>query len=206
VKTKQAILQTALSLFNKKGIDAITVRHIAAEMNISHGNLCYHYPNKKTIIHTLYLQLVEEIDSLMRQLQTKELDLAMLLESNSRSFDVFFRYRFLFLDFTHIMRDNPDIRKHYRLLYKRRKEEFKWLIEHLVKAGIFRKAPVSGAYESLVDHVFIFADFWMPSSEVLYEGRPGERIPHYRKILQMLIVPYLTEAGMKSYKQIIKKK
>ena len=204
MKTKKAILQTALSLFNRKGIDAITVRHIAAEMNISHGNLCYHFPNKSTIIQALYLQLVKEFDLLMQQLQTQSLDLTMLLESNSRSFNVFYRYRFLFFDFTHVMRDHPGIRKHYQLLYKQRKEQFKWLIDHLIKAGIFRKALAPGAYKSLVDHVFIFSDFWIPSSEVLYEGRAADRIAHYRRTLQTLIVPYLTEAGLKSYKQIVK--
>ena len=38
--TKEKIIDTALQLFNKQGIDPVTTRHIAKEMNISHGNLC----------------------------------------------------------------------------------------------------------------------------------------------------------------------
>ncbi len=59
--TKEKILEAARELFNKEGIDAITTRHVAARLGISHGNLCYHYPRKEILIEKLYYELVEKL-------------------------------------------------------------------------------------------------------------------------------------------------
>lgn len=202
VKTKDRILDTALETFNREGVDAVTVRDIAARLGISHGNLCYHFPNKKEIIFALYMRLVEEFDLLMNSFQTVPVDLSLMLVSNNHSFDTFYKYRFLFLDFTHIMRENAAIKKHYRQLIKNRKQQFAWIIQHLVKNGDFQKERISGQYEYLVDQVFIFADFWLPSSEILFEGKEADRIMHYRNLLQALIIPVLTTKGLKKFKQL----
>ncbi|MEO6169060.1 MAG: TetR/AcrR family transcriptional regulator [Chitinophagales bacterium] len=202
MKTKERILNTALKLFNREGVDAVTVRHIAAKMNISHGNLCYHYPNKNLVIFDLYLCLVKEFNELMAGLQKTAIDLSLVLASNNHSFDTFYKYRFLFLDFTHIMRENPAIKKHYRQLVKIRKEQFAWLISKLVWSGDFKKEALPGQYDSLLEQVFIIADFWLPSSEILFEGKETDRIPHYRNLMQALIVPILTPKGMKKFIQL----
>ncbi len=41
--TKQAILTTAIDLFNDKGTAAVSTNHIAEAMGISPGNLYYHF-------------------------------------------------------------------------------------------------------------------------------------------------------------------
>ena len=47
MNTKHKILKTALDLFNKEGLDQVSVRRIAVEMNISDGNLRYHFSPPK---------------------------------------------------------------------------------------------------------------------------------------------------------------
>ena len=60
MRTKDKILVTALQLLNEHGVKSVTIRDIAAEMGISHGNLGYHYANMELIIYALYEQLVKE--------------------------------------------------------------------------------------------------------------------------------------------------
>ena len=50
MKTKERILQTSIELFNRNGVTAITTNHIAKAMDISPGNLYFHYDNKEEII------------------------------------------------------------------------------------------------------------------------------------------------------------
>ena len=46
IKTSQRIVETSLDLFNQLGERSVSTNHIAAHMEISPGNLYYHFPNK----------------------------------------------------------------------------------------------------------------------------------------------------------------
>ena len=53
---REKILQTSQRLFNQKGYEHVTMREIAKELNISPGNLTYHFARKEDILHALVAQ------------------------------------------------------------------------------------------------------------------------------------------------------
>lgn len=66
IKTRERIVQNSLELFNQQGERSVSTNHIAAYMEISPGNLYYHFPNKQAIIAVLFSQYEELVDSFLR--------------------------------------------------------------------------------------------------------------------------------------------
>ena len=53
MKTAQKILLTALTLFNEHGENTVTSVDIALELDISPGNLYYHFKGKDSLVSAL---------------------------------------------------------------------------------------------------------------------------------------------------------
>ena len=59
------ILETALQQFNRFGEPNITTADIADEMEISPGNLYYHFGNKDEIVAELFAAFERRLDGLL---------------------------------------------------------------------------------------------------------------------------------------------
>ena len=64
-RTRERILELSLRLFNDFGEPNVNTTLISDEMNISPGNLYYHFKNKDDIINCIFQQFEREIDKLL---------------------------------------------------------------------------------------------------------------------------------------------
>ena len=66
MKTKDKIIQASIELFNLLGERNVSTNHIAAHLNISPGNLYYHYRNKDDIIRSIYTLYEQNLDQMFQ--------------------------------------------------------------------------------------------------------------------------------------------
>lgn len=74
MKTKERILLTALSLFNEHGENSVTSVDIAMELDISPGNLYYHYKGKEKIVAELVGMHQQKMRQVLRPQNTEALN------------------------------------------------------------------------------------------------------------------------------------
>ena len=158
VKTKERILQLSLQLFNERGERLVTTNHIAAELNMSPGNLYYHFRNKSEIIKEL-----------MEQYQSETLEMLALpddrvLDANDkiRYFQVLssqlWAYRFLHRDVYHLVENNEDFRKMYPKFAGQVMQQGQKVYTAFVNAGLMEMTD--SEIEALTINLWIVLTNW----------------------------------------------
>ncbi|MBO9594598.1 MAG: TetR family transcriptional regulator [Niabella sp.] len=190
--TKGRILEAALELYNMQGIRTITTRHIAAHLNMSPGNLHYHFKHTDDIIRALYERLAVAFDLELVQLQQSvTVDMDAILDLSARSFQLVYQYRFIFLHFVEIVWRIPGIGKDYQALTKRRTREFTRIFERLIENGTFRTDLPPSIWPALVKQLFIVADFWLSNNELTGRLHEKKARAAYQKTFYMMFLPFL---------------
>ncbi|MCE4066026.1 TetR/AcrR family transcriptional regulator [Chryseobacterium gleum] len=202
MKTKDKILSKALELFNDKGYNNITTRHIAAELNISAGNLHYHFRHSEDIIKILFSELTLKMDELLNHMKEKEhKTLEDLYQFTFSTCEIFYAYRFIFISFIDILNQIPEIESRYEGINFSRKEEFQLIFSDLQKSHIFQKDVPRFIVDCLTEQIFIIADNWLTHNRLILKLSPKEAIQHYTLLQMNLFYPLLNKEQQKLYEQ-----
>ncbi len=203
-RTKEKILKQSLILFNDQGLDHVSLRSISNALNMSVGNLQYHFKKREDIIHELYFQLVSTIDIAIENSGNTQSKLEEFFETTAAIVNCFYEYRFIFQDFTSVMNQHEAIRTHYQELMKNRKLQFSAFIGSLIKRNLMRKELLPNEYDHLFVRFQILSDFWMSSSLIELERVAQKEVSMYTEMIHQTIFPYLTETGKEAYLMIQK--
>lgn len=202
MKTKDKILSKALELFNEKGYNTITTRHIAADLNISPGNLHYHFKHSEDIIKILFSELILKMDVLMNNLQKiNHKTLEDLYQFTYSTYEVFYSFRFIFMNFFDILKNIPVIEAQYESINITRKDEFQMIFKGFQTNNIFKKDIPDFIIRSLTTQIFIIADNWIIHNSLSFKLNKEEAVKHYALIQMNLFYPLLTEEQQQLYQE-----
>ncbi|NML38767.1 TetR/AcrR family transcriptional regulator [Chitinophaga sp. G-6-1-13] len=196
VDTKEKIRKAALKLFNEQGIDAITIRHIAKELDISHGNLQYHYKNTNDIILVLFNELNDGFSRVFTQGENiGQVTLEHFRQWVEILMEHIWQYRFIFLHFVEVTRRVPEVKTLYNSWDKAREEQFLLLFNTLIKEGIFRDDIPPYIWKNLITQQYIMADFALSHNEIKMQLKGKKAVQYYGEVLFNQFYPYLTAKG-----------
>lgn len=114
-RTAQRILEVTLDLFNRFGEPNVSTTLISAELNISPGNLYYHYPAKDELINALYNEFEGGLSKVLNagdDVRNVE-DAWFFLHS---VFELIWQYRFLYRDLNDLLSKNRHLEMHFQTL------------------------------------------------------------------------------------------
>ncbi|MBL7898913.1 MAG: TetR family transcriptional regulator [Crocinitomicaceae bacterium] len=198
-KTKREILDTALRLFNERGFSEISLRAIAEEMNISPGNLTYHFKKREDIADALYYEFVDAVDKKFKALDPADISLKTVFDLILILTESRLKYRFLMRDFISLIADNPGIKKHYVKVIRLRKDQSLSLFKVLISQKIIRPEELENEYEYLYERIQILGNFWIASCTMQGEKLSQKVVSRNFKMIIQVIYPYLTAKGKKEW-------
>lgn len=138
MRTKDLIKAKGLKLFNKEGIQNVTLRDVAASLKKSYGNITYHYPNKETLVSELYDDMLVELNEISEQMVEQKDVFSAILKAPEFTFELTIKYIFLFKDLTEIRRTFPELAKRIDQSNKLRKEALIGVLRFLQAQEILR--------------------------------------------------------------------
>ena len=200
MKRKELILETALGMFNERGVSDVGVREIARAMDISVGNLSYHFPKKEDIIVALLGKLSEYNSATYDDFFDGPPSLQTFLDLMERVFHNQFTYRGMLIA-------NPEMKKitknfyDYDTVVRRRMETIYRIFDLLTEAGHLELSPAER--EHLGSFMSLFARFWI--HEAFIDNKELDKqilIPKYIAMLKMQLELFATEKGKAALNQV----
>jgi AcrR family transcriptional regulator len=191
-RTRERILETSLDLFNRLGESHVTTADIAGEMNISPGNLYYHFRNKDDIIGELYAAYEARVQPLLADPQGRRVDVEDLWLMLHLLFEHMWAYRFLYRNLDEIASRIARIGLRVSALLRRSETTMIELFRSMVAGGSMRASE--SELVAVARNVIVVSTYWMSFYRLGHPGRTGDgEIDIGRGAYQVLalIAPFL---------------
>jgi AcrR family transcriptional regulator len=136
MKTAEKILLTSLDMFNVHGEANVTCVDIAIELDISPGNLYYHYKGKEVLVSELFSLYLERTGKILVSPDSDNLTLVSFFEYLLQLLESAHLFRFIYRNPTDLIEKYPTIERKFKRLVKSKEEAFIAILAHFKKAGI----------------------------------------------------------------------
>ncbi len=191
MKTRERILETSLQLFNENGEPHVTTNHIADEMDISPGNLYYHFRNKDEIVYFLFLRFEHQMQGALEAPTSRALNMEDMWLYLHLVFECIWQYRFLYRDLDNILSRNKKLRVRFRRILERKIQTSITICNGLVVAGIMQANREE--IEALANNISVIATYWLNFESIReHHGNEGSYLGHGVYQVMTLVSPYLT--------------
>ena len=197
-RTRERIVETALSLFNQFGAPNVTTTVIADELDISPGNLYYHFSNKDEIVNTILEAFEREIEGTLaapssddaRPVSVEDIWLFLHL-----LFEIIWKYRFFYRNVSDLVSENRTLEVHFKQILAHKIATARRLCEGLIVAGEMQASERE--IEALSANMVLVATYWLSFDFARNPRRAQDDAALARGVYHVmaLIAPFLTEGA-----------
>ncbi len=202
LRTRERILAVSLALFNTRGEAHVTTGMIADELNISPGNLYYHFRNKDQIVERLFERFEERIsleppDPVAGAGAIEDLWLYLHL-----MFEAIWDYRFLYRNLDDIVGRNRRLRDRFNRIVDAKLVAVEGLCRGLAHSGLMTASPAE--IRALALNVLVVATYWLNYRVVRGERESADAgVPGAGAFQVMsLVAPYLSGEARRHFERL----
>ena len=159
-RTRERIVETALKLFNDFGEPNVTTTVIADEMEISPGNLYYHFHSKDEIVNALFGDFEREITETLAAPARRAPDVEDMWLFLHLLFEAIWKFRFLYRDLDDLLSRNRLLEVHFKQILAHKVKTAAQLCEGLVASGEMQAS--AGEIQALATNMACIATYWLP--------------------------------------------
>ena len=149
------------------------LRNIAKELNISPGNLYYHFKGKEIIIEILFEKFEDEFSDILHAPINKELKIEDSWYYLYVVFEEMYHYRFIYQNLSDLLQRYEILNKRFRKLLNLKFQTASSIITTLREANIL--AIDDDAVDVLVNNIIMTITYWIAYSN-LKDGKQPEQI------------------------------
>jgi AcrR family transcriptional regulator len=157
-RTAERILGVTLELFNRFGEPNVSTTLISSELNISPGNLYYHFPAKDELVNALFTRYEDALNELLSAAPgVNDIEDAWFFMHSL--FELVWQYRFLYRDLNDLLSKNRRLEAQIKdgLLHKT--TAFRTVLDSLEHEGILN-ITVSER-EATATHMVVMLTWWL---------------------------------------------
>ena len=189
-RTRERIVETSLRLFNQFGEPNVTTTVISDEMNISPGNLYYHFPNKDAIIEEIFRAFEREIEDTLAAPEKRAPDVEDTWLFLHVLFELIWKYRFLYRDLNDLLSRNRTVEIHFRRILEHAVRTAVRLCQGMVAVAQMRADDHE--IEALATNMVVVSTYWLSYDYVREPRKPVEGPALGRGVYQVmaLVAPY----------------
>ncbi|HWU52707.1 MAG TPA: TetR/AcrR family transcriptional regulator [Tahibacter sp.] len=193
-RTRERILEIALVMFNSQGEPNVTTNHIADELEISPGNLYYHFRNKDDIVEQLFAAYETRMDEALQVPQERLPNLEDIWMQLHRVFECMWDFRFLYRDLVDILSRNRKLKLHFGRMLNRAATSASEVLKGLAQAEILR--ATADEIRASAENVLLLTTFWLNFNAVRNSRADPNQEDLNQGIYQvmLLIAPFLRDA------------
>lgn len=193
-KTKTKILSTALGLFNNEGESQISAVDIASVMEISPGNLYYHYKGKDQIILSLFDDFEEEIRLILSAPVQERLNLSDNWVYLYIIFEEIYDFRFFYRNMSELLTRIPELKTRFSRILALKEQTIYSLLSDLEEGGglTFDEGEKAALAGRITQHF----TFWLQYHDLRFGTAPPKSLIDQGVFMSLIqITPYWADGN-----------
>ncbi len=196
-RTRERILELSLRLFNEFGEPNITTTVIAEEMNISPGNLYYHFRNKDDIVNSIFVQFEAEIERILTVPEGRRSNIEDVWLYLHLMFERIWAYRFLYRNLDDLLTRDAKLKSHFNIIIGHKRDAMISLCHALLDVKAMQTTDEE--IRALTENVLVVATYWLnfehlrakSTNKLAAEPNPEQHLSRGVYQVMALVSPFL---------------